>query len=95
MDAAPKRFAKFAVNVMGVAPESDDTMTAVKGIGAMEEFYRTLDMPVSIRDMGIELSEEQMKELAEKCSHFGKRTIGCIRKLDTEDMYQIYRAAKG
>lgn len=95
MDAAPKRFAKFAVNVMGVAPESDDTMTAVKGIEAMEEFYRTLDMPVSIRDMGIELSEEQMRELAEKCSHFGKRTIGCIRKLDTEDMYQIYRAARG
>ena len=52
-------------------------------------------MPVSIRDMGIELREEQMRELAEKCSHFGKRTIGCIRKLDKEDMYRIYKNARG
>ena len=95
MDAAPERFAKFAVNVMGVEPEADDTLTAVKGIEAMEAFYRTLDMPVSIRDMGIELSEDQMRELAEKCSHFGRRTIGCIKKLDKEDMYRIYNNARG
>ena len=60
----------------------------------MEEFYRQIDMPVSIRDMEIELTEEQMRELAEKCSHFGKRTIGCVKKLDKEDMYQIYRKAR-
>ena len=95
MDAAPERFAKFAVNVMGVEPEADDTLTAVKGIEAMETFYRTLDMPVSIRDMGIELSEDQMRELAEKCSHFGRRTIGCIKKLDKEDIYRIYNNARG
>ena len=80
---------------MGVEPEADDTLTAVKGIEAMEAFYRTLDMPVSIRDMGIELSEDQMRELAEKCSHFGRRTIGCIKKLDKEDIYRIYNNARG
>ena len=95
MDAAPNRFAKFAVNVMGVEPEADEIMTAVRGIEAMEDFYRALDMPVSIRDMGIEPGEEQMKELAEKCSHFGKRTIGCVKKLDKEDMYRIYKNARG
>lgn len=95
VDAAPKRFAKFAVNVMGVEPEADEIMTAVRGIEAMEDFYRVLDMPVSIRDMGIETGEDQMKELAEKCSHFGRRTIGCIKKLDKEDMYRIYKNARG
>ena len=95
MDAAPERFAKFAVNVMGVKPEAEKLKTAQKGIEAMEDFYRALDMPVCIGDMGIELTEEQMRELAEKCSHFGKRTIGCIKKLDQEDMYQIYKEARG
>ncbi len=95
MDAAPERFAKFAVNVMGVEPEAEKLKTAQKGIEAMEDFYRALDMPVCIGDMGIELTEEQMRELAEKCSHFGKRTIGCIKKLDQEDMYRIYKEARG
>ena len=95
MDAAPERFAKFAVNVMGVEPEAEKLKTAQKGIEAMEDFYRALNMPVCIGDMGIELTEEQMRELAEKCSHFGKRTIGCIKKLDQEDMYQIYKEARG
>lgn len=95
MDAAPERFAKFAVNVMGVEPEAEKLKAAQKGIEVMEDFYRALDMPVCIGDMGIELAEEQMRELAEKCSHFGKRTIGCIKKLDQEDMYQIYKEARG
>lgn len=95
MDAAPERFAKFAVNVMGVEPEAEKLKTAQKGIEAMEDFYRALNMPVCIGDMGIELTEEQMRELAEKCSHFGKRTIGCIKKLDQEDMYRIYKEARG
>ena len=95
MDAEPERFAKFAVNVMGVEPEAEKLKTAQKGIEAMEDFYRALDMPVCIGDMGIELAEEQMRELAEKCSHFGKRTIGCIKKLDQEDMYRIYKEARG
>lgn len=95
IDARAERFAQFAVNVMGVTSEGTDMETGLKGIEAMEEFFRALDMPVSIRDMGIELREEQMRELAEKCSHFGKRTIGCIRKLDKEDMYRIYKNARG
>lgn len=95
VDAAPGRFAKFATNVMGVEPEAEDLSTAMKGIEAMEEFYRGISMPVSIGEMGISLTEDQMRLLAEKCSHFGKRTIGCIKKLDQEDIYRIYREAGG
>lgn len=91
----PERFARFAVNVMEVPAGDDDLETAFRGIRVMEEFYRSIGMPVCIRDMGIDLTEEQMAELAEKCSHFGKRTIGCVRKLTKEDMYQIYKNARG
>ena len=94
LDARPARFAQFAVNVMGVEPGADDTETALKGIAAMEEFYRSIEMPVCVKDMGIEMTEEQMQELAEKCSFFGKRTIGCVKKLNKDDIYQIYRNAR-
>lgn len=95
VDGRPERFAQFAVNVMGVEPGADPMETACRGIEAMEGFYRSIEMPVSIRDMGIELTEEQLDELAEKCSHFRKRTIGCVKKLDRNDIYQIYRNARG
>ena len=94
MDARPERFARFAVNVMGVIPGGDDQETSLKGIEAMEDFYRRIEMPVCIRDMGILLTEEQMRKLAEKCGHFGRRTVGCVKKLTEEDMYQIYVLAR-
>ena len=36
-----------------------------------------------------------IREMAEKCSHFRKRTIGCVKKLDVDDMYRIYKNALG
>ena len=93
IDGNPERFARFATRVLGVEEGSDAKETGLRGIEAMEDFYKELEMPTSIHAMGLEVSEEQLRELAEKCSHFGKRTIGCIKKLDQEDMYQIYKMA--
>ena len=94
-DARPERFAQFAVNVMGAERAEDDMETALRGIEAMEEFYRSIDMPVNLRELGVEPTEEQFRELAEKCSHFRKRTIGCVKRLDVDDIYQIYKNARG
>lgn len=93
LDARPDRFARFAVRVMGQTEGKDEIETALRGIEAMEEFYRSIEMPVSLSDMEIHPDEKQLRSLAEKCSHFGKRTIGCIKKLEQEDMYQIYKNA--
>lgn len=94
MDARPERFAQFAQNVMQVEQGEDAAKTAQKGIEAMEDFYRSIDMPVSIQELGVTLTEEQIKELADKCSFYEKRTIGCVKKLDREDIYKIYQAAR-
>lgn len=94
MDARPERFTQFATRVMGVSPMQTVKETALRGIEAMEAFYRELEMPTSIQDLGISVTEEQCCELAEKCSHFGKRTIGVVKKLDKNDMYQIYINAR-
>lgn len=94
MDARPERFAQFAQNVMQVEQGEDVAKTAQKGIEAMEDFYCSIDMPVSIQELGVALTEEQIKELADKCSFYEKRTIGCVKKLDREDIYKIYQAAR-
>lgn len=89
------RFAKFAVNVMGAAYDyADPEKTVLEGIEAMENFFRTIHMPVSIKELGVELTEEQIKELAYKCTYMDQRTIGGIRKLGKEDIARIYEMAK-
>ena len=89
------RFAQFAVNVLNVPNHFDDPeRTALDGIAAMEDFFRSIDMPTAIKDMGIDLTEAQIKELAYKCSFMGKRTIGAFKKLDIPDIEEIYRMAK-
>lgn len=89
------RFAKFAVNVMGIPYDyADPEKTVLLGIEALEDFFRSIHMPVTIAELGVELKEEQIQELAYKCSHMEKRTVGGIQKLDRHDMEEIYRMAK-
>ena len=93
MPANPARFAKFAVNVMGVEPGADDTETANRGIDAMEAFFQSIGMPTRINQMGITLSEEDMRELAHKCSFMNTRKIGKFVPLDREAIYEVYKLA--
>lgn len=89
------RFAKFAVNVMGIAYDyADPEKTVLLGIEAMEDFFRSIHMPVSIRELGVELTDEQIRELAYKCTYMDQRTIGGIRKLGKEDIAKIYEMAR-
>lgn len=91
----PERFAQFAEKVFGIAIENGDVeKAALAGIEAMENFYRAIHMPTSIHELGIDLTDEQIEELAEKCCFFGKRKIGSFRTLDKEDIIKIYHMAK-
>lgn len=90
----PERFAQFAVNVMGVEASGSDMETALKGIEAMENFYRSINMPTTLKELGVEPTEDQLKEMAEKCSYWGERMIGCVKVLNGEDIYRIYQEAK-
>ena len=89
----PARFAQFAAEVMGVQPAATDEETALAGIAAMEDFYRELKMPVTIRELGIEPTGAQLKEMAEKCAAKFEGGVGTMKKLSAEDMEKIFRAA--
>lgn len=61
----------------------------------MESFFRHIGMPTSIHELtGKNLTEDEIKELAYKCSFMNTRTIGQLKVLTIEDMENIYRAAK-
>ena len=69
--------------------------TALQGIEAMERFYRAIGMPTNIRELiGRELTEEEIVEMAEKCSNKGTETVGSFKVLHRGDMENIYRMAK-
>ncbi len=91
--ANPARFAQFAEDVFGIARSASDEETALAGISAMEDFYRAINMPVSIRGLGIEPTETQVKQMAEKCESKFENGVGTMKKLFAADLEKIYKAA--
>lgn len=87
------RFAQFAKHVMGVKDLASEKETALAGIAAMENFFRSIGMPTNLNELGVNPTEEQLLEMAEKCSFYGKRTVGVVRPLAGADMENIYRMA--
>lgn len=87
------RFAQFAVRVMGCRMNYFDMeKTALEGIDALENFFQAIGMPTNLRELGIPtLTEEQIVELAEKCTFCGKKQIGHFKVLSNEDIKTIYR----
>ena len=95
MDKHIARFAKFAVNVMGVTNDfTDPRQTALGGIEATERFFEQIGMPTNIPALiGREATDEEIETLVTKCSRGGKITIGAMEVLTSDDMAAIYRMA--
>ncbi len=88
------RFKKFALNVMGVENKGSDEEIALKGIEAMEAFYREINMPTNLRELGVNATEEELVEMAHKCAVGVGGAMGSARLLKEEDMLAIFRACK-
>ncbi len=87
------RFYKFAVNVMGFEESDDKASVALEGIEAVEDFFRNINMPTSIPELGLELCDEDLVALSKKCALSTRGSTGCAKKLYEEDMLNIYRNA--
>ena len=91
--SCPERFARFAEYVMELPHDDDMDRLSLAGIQAMEDYYRSVDMPTSLTELGISPSEDEIQKLAYGCSRQNTRTIGIVQKLNLEDMAEIYRKA--
>ena len=88
------RFKRFAVNVMGVEAAGTDEEIALKGIEALEDFFRRIHMPTNLRELGVNATEEDLVTMARKCAIGVNGLAGSARKLNEQDMLAIYRASK-
>ena len=88
------RFKKFAINVMGVTPTGSDEEIAIKGIEAMEDFYRQIKMPTNLRELGVEATDEDLKLMAHKCAVGVNGGKGSAKFLRENDMYEIYKMSR-
>ncbi len=95
MDKHLTRFVKYAVNVMGVMQDfTDPRATALRGIEAMEQFFKSIGMPICIEDLlNRQMTEDEIDELVDKCSRSGKMNIGAMEVLTPKDMKAIYMEA--
>ena len=89
----PERFVRFAQHVMQLSGAGTDAEMALEGIEAFEDFCRAINMPISIRELGIEPTEAQMQEMAEKCIAGLHGPAGKVKKLHAEDIVEIFKMA--
>ena len=87
------RFKKFAINVMDVEAKGTDEEIALKGIEAMEDFYRSIKMPTNLRELGVKATEEDLVTMAHKCAVGVGGEKGSARLLNENDMLAIYKAS--
>lgn len=86
------RFARYAVNVWNIDMDFENPMnTALAGIQATEDYFKSLGMPTSLKELDVE--PEKIEEMAVKCTNYGKRTLPGIKVLGKEEMMEIYRMA--
>ncbi len=87
------RFRRFAVNVMGVEPVGTDEEIALRGIEAMEDFYRRIHMPTNLRELGVNPTEAEFADMAHKCAVGVNGAKGSAKLLHEADMLAIYKAS--
>ncbi|MBO7710543.1 MAG: iron-containing alcohol dehydrogenase [Lachnospiraceae bacterium] len=84
------RFKKYALNVMGVEPAGSDEEIALRGIEATEAFFRKINMPVNLRELGVAPTEEELADMAHKCAVGAGGAAGSAKLLREEDMLAIF-----
>ena len=88
------RFHRFAVQVMGIADSGAPEDIALRGIESVEEFFHTIHMPLSLKELGVEPTDQEIQEMARKCAAAAGGHKGSAKVLYEADMYNIYVMAK-
>ena len=89
------RFMDFALRAMQVGPGEGMEQTALRGIQATEDFFRSIGLPTSLSELGISPTDEQLEQMAESCIQaVGGRPLGTVKPLTAQDVAAIYRMAR-
>ena len=89
------RFVRYAINVMDVVDHGQgEEQIALEGIASMEEFYHRIGMPINMRELGIEPTDEQILAMAKSCAEAAGGCKGSAKVLYCDDMVSIYLVAR-
>jgi alcohol dehydrogenase YqhD (iron-dependent ADH family) len=94
-DTAIGRFARYGRNVWGITQGTDEEI-ARAAIEKTVQYFRDIGMPTrfsEVEEMGV-VSDKELNEMADGCTYQGERkTIGSLRVLDRNDIYEVYKLA--
>ena len=86
------RFLQFAVRVMGIEMDYfDRERTVLKGIEKLKEYFKSLGMPTTLRELGF--TKDQLAPMAKKCANSYGGTLGHFKVLSADDIEKIYEIA--
>ena len=92
-EKALPRFCQFAQRVWGIEMDFEHPeRTALAGIEACENFFKSLGMPVRLSELDVD--DTKFDEMAEKCTFFGKRVLKDYIPLGKTEIIEIYNLAK-
>ena len=80
-----QKFYEFAVNVWGVHPGEDKMSVAKEGIEKVWEFYKSIGMPLTLKEVGI--VNPDLEKVSAQATRYGN--IGNFRELSKEDVKTI------
>ncbi|MEG1157848.1 MAG: iron-containing alcohol dehydrogenase [Christensenellaceae bacterium] len=87
------RFAQFAMRVFDVEYDfKNPDATIMQGIKRLMIFAKSINMPVSLRDLGIN-EKEALDDMAQKCAYHNGGTVGHFVKLNQDDIRNILEIA--
>ncbi len=86
----PAKFVRLAKRIFNLEGK-DDVETSIMGIAAMKDFFHSVGMPTSFKEVGVD--ESDIEILADLASGNGTRVIGCYpQSLNRQDIVSIYRS---
>ena len=87
----PCRVAMMARNIFGIQ-EPDDREAALQGVAALKSFFRSIDMPVTFSQLGVENPDIDL--LVRKLHQNKGEIIGGYQKLSAKETAEIYSLAR-
>ena len=89
----PDRFAQLAERVFDVEYDfNDPDWTIMQGVKRMMAFFKTLNMPTSLRDLGVN-EKSELDDMARRCAQHNGGTVGHFAVLSEADIRNVLELA--
>lgn len=89
----PARFAKLA-RLLFKTREPDVEKAAHEGIDKLEAFFQSIDMPITLQELGVQPTDDQYWDMAKKCTKNDSKKEGVFGELTSQDIFNIYKMAE-